>query len=297
MRRSIALASSALLLFSALAPVVHAATPEDPYEAANRRRYASHDAVDRKLILPLAKLYHALTPGFIGRGIHNLLVELSEPMTFANDVLQARPKRAAKTAARFMVNALVVGGLLDVAGKGGMPHRDNDFGITLGVWGVKPGPYLFVPLVGPTTTRDLFGMVVEQTADPRNFIRYRSHLQIDLPQAVVGALDKRYNAESDLHALLADSADPYATLRSSYLQDRQANVEDREAPPANLPDIESAPEAATPPAAESAPPATEPTPAEPAPAESAPAPQTRAALSEDGPMTTAGSDTLREAAL
>jgi phospholipid-binding lipoprotein MlaA len=301
MRRSIALASSALVLVSSLAGTARAATPEDPWESANRARYDAHGSIDRNIILPLAKLYHALTPGIIGQGIHNVLVELSEPMTFANDVLQARPKRATRTAARFAVNALAgFGGLIDVAAKGNTPHRDNDFGITLGVWGMKPGPYLFAPLLGPTTVRDLAGTFVELVADPRNYVAYRSHLKIDLSTAVAGALDKRDRAEADLQTLLRDSADPYATLRSAYLQDRQANVEDREAPPADLPDIQSAPTdtgAPPPPSPDGTTPSpenTQPPPAGPAPA---PAPQaaaptagTLASADLDAPMTTAGGD-------
>ncbi|HWA62340.1 MAG TPA: VacJ family lipoprotein [Caulobacteraceae bacterium] len=322
MTRHTALSTTMLGLAFAvgLAASARAQTPEDPWEHWNRRNYEAHDVFDKKILWPLARLYHALTPGIIGQGIHHVLVNLSEPVTFANDVLQVRPKRAFHTSVRFVSNSLAgIGGLMDVAGRAGIPHKDNDFGVTLGVWGFKSGPYIFAPLVGPTTVRDLTGTVIQAALDPFRFVDYRSRTQIDITWAVVGGLDKRYSSEADLNALLEGSTDPYATLRSAYLQDREANVEDREAPPANLPDIESEPapqspssqpppssqgEAPPPAEASQPPPATETAPppqAMAAPAHGADA-DARVASAEadaDGPISTAGADArpILEAAL
>jgi phospholipid-binding lipoprotein MlaA len=233
-------------------PAAVAAPPrEDPWEQLNRTNYAIERALDRHLIGPVAKVFRALTPGPIGRGLHNVLVNLSEPSVFINDVLQLRFKKASVTAERFVTNSTVgVLGLVDVAGRLGLPHHDNEFGVTLGRYGVYPGPYMYLPLGGPTTLRDLVGTGVDLLLDPFHWARFASQAEINGARLVVGGLDTRNSTEDELNTLLSDATDPYATLRSVYLQNKQGEV-DGEGAPANLPNFdEPAPTAAPAPAAE-----------------------------------------------
>ena len=224
------------------------ASPDDPYEHVNRRLYESSSGADSRIFLPIAKLYHALTPGPIGEAIHNVITNLSEPVVIANDILQARFKRAGRDMLRLTANSLAgFGGLMDVAGKAGLTHQDNDFGVTLGVWGVPPGPYLFLPLLGPSTVRDAIGAGVDGVASPLYFVRFPGRLTLSVSTQVVGALDLRIRSQGDMDALLSGAADPYATLRSVYLQSREAEIRGESAAPV-LPPIDE-PEPAAPPAA------------------------------------------------
>jgi phospholipid-binding lipoprotein MlaA len=217
------------------ADAVHA----DPFEKLNRKGFAVEMAMDRVIVGPLATVYRLITPGPIGAGLHHLLVNLSEPGVVINDTLQLRPKRAFLAAGRFLVNSTAgLGGLIDVAARDGVPHRNSSFGDTLGRYGVGPGPYLFLPLVGPSTVRDLAGDGVDATLDPIHFVRYRHRTKISIAVAIAGGLDQRAGAQQALGALLGDAADPYATLRSAYLQHRQSEVEGEPALPATLPDLD-----------------------------------------------------------
>jgi phospholipid-binding lipoprotein MlaA len=268
-----------------------AQTPDDPYEGINRAFYASTMHVSRTFVAPLARLYHALTPGLIGVAIHNMIVNLSEPVVIANDVLQLRLKAAARDTFRVAANtSLGIGGIVDLAGKEGMPHHDNDFGITLGVWGVKPGPYLFVPFLGPSTVRDSLGSGVDVLLNPFTYIRFPGRLTLQYTTIVAGTLDRRQTAQAQLDALTADAADPYATLRSVYLQSREASIRGENAAPELPPLDEPAP------AAPASPPQTGPgaaadpasSPASALATEAAPAyVQLAAASDADAPMATA----------
>ena len=197
-------------------PAAATHTPGDPWERLNRFNYAIEGALDRHLIIPITHIYAAITPGPIGRGIHNVLVNLSEPTVFFNDVLQGRIKQAEVTAGRFVTNSTIgVAGLIDVAGKWGMPHHNNEFGVTLGHWGVHPGPYMYLPIGGPTTLRDLVGAGADLLMDPFHWARFASQGEINGVRLVVGGLDLREAVEGQLNSLLSDATDPYATLRSA----------------------------------------------------------------------------------
>jgi phospholipid-binding lipoprotein MlaA len=227
----------------AATPPVAAAphTPGDPWERLNRINYAIEGALDKHLIGPIARIYTALTPGPIGRGIHNALVNLSEPSVFFNDMLQLRFKRAGITAGRFVTNTTIgVLGLVDVANKMGLPHHDNEFGVTLGRYGVYAGPYIFLPVGGPTTVRDLVGTGVDLLMDPFHWLRFASQVEINGTRLVTGGLDFRNSNEGQLNTLLADATDPYATLRSVYLQNKQSQI-DGEGAPLDLPAVDDVP--------------------------------------------------------
>jgi phospholipid-binding lipoprotein MlaA len=238
------------LLLLVLAPgLARAHAPGDPFEKLNRRGFAIQAVLDRYALGPLAMAWKALTPGPIGVAIHHVIVNIGEPLVVINDVLQLRPTRAARAVARFTLNSTVgLGGMIDVAVKAGLPHHLSSFGDTLGRYGVKPGPYLFIPMIGPTDFRDLVGNGVDATIDPVHFVRYPQRDWISISAALAGGLDQFAHSEGDLRALLSDAADPYATLRSTWLQNRAAEIAGDNAPalPA-LPDLgpaEPAPAAA-----------------------------------------------------
>jgi phospholipid-binding lipoprotein MlaA len=217
---------------------VRVARPNDPWEKLNRVGYAIEGVLDRYTFAPLAHAFNALTPGPIGQGIHNVVTNLTEPVIALNGLLQFRIRRGGAALVRFAFNSTIgVGGLVDVAAKGGIPHRANGFGNTLGLYGVRPGPYLYIPLAGPSTVRDLFGTFVDLVIDPVHLVNYSYRTEISVSSSLVRGLDQRVRTEGDLKALLSDAADPYATLRSTYLQNRQAEVEGGEALPV-LPDLD-----------------------------------------------------------
>ena len=303
MRRNLIFATAAagaLLLGGAACadpvPARGAPPPEDPFEAMNRGFYAGHNGLDRTVFLPLARLYRALTPGFIGEAIHNGVTNLAEPVGLANDILQGRFKQATHDALRITANSTAgLLGMMDVATPAGLPHHDNDFGITLGVWGVKPGPYLFVPILGPSTVRDTVGQVADIFLDPLLYMRFPGHMTLEITAPIVSGLDTRYRAEPGLQNILSQATDPYATLRSVYLQNREALVRGENASP-ELPPLDEPPTDQTSPSPSSsaladqgAPPPTDQTAPPPAPSAAAPAAETLAEATPDpdAPIATA----------
>jgi phospholipid-binding lipoprotein MlaA len=238
----------ATTLFDGITPVLAASrdapvasAPEDPWERPNRRSYAIEGALDRHVIGPAARFYHKVTPGPIGRGIHNVLVNLSEPVVIINDVLQLRFKQAGVSVARLVTNSTIgLAGLFDVASRAGLPHHANEFGVTLGRYGVPTGPYLYVPLVGPSTVRDLLGTGVDFVMNPLFWVTYADRTEVGAGQVTVGGLDTRVATEDQLNALLSGAVDPYATLRSVYLQNKKGEVEG-ESVPQELPSFDESP--------------------------------------------------------
>jgi phospholipid-binding lipoprotein MlaA len=220
---------------------VHAQTPDDPNEGLNRRLYDSTVHLSR-LLRPVVGLYRLLTPGPIGIAIHNVLTTLGEPVDIANDILQARLKAGGRDTVRFVANATIgIGGMIDVASRHGLPHHENDFGVTLGVWGVRPGPYMFVPFLGPSTVRDSIGLGVDVLLNPLTYARFPGHLTLEYTTIVVGGIDRIQSSQGQLETLTADAADPYATLRSVYLQSREAEIRGESAAPELPPIDEPAP--------------------------------------------------------
>ncbi len=205
-------------------PPSHALGVEDPFEGMNRFFYGIHEAIDHVILRPLALGYsQAAAP--VRKGLHNFINEIGEPMVFANDVLQLRMKRAGATLSRFVINGTIgVGGLFDPAAKMGLEYHDNGFGTTLGRYGVKPGPYVFLPLFGPSNFRDLIGAGLDVYLDPLGRIHYPSRAQVQTGVAIVRGVDQRVEAEPDLQQIESMGTDSYATLRSLYLQQREAEI-------------------------------------------------------------------------
>src|SRR5215472_8509495 len=143
----------------------------DPLEDVNRKIFDFNQFVDRNAIVPAAKAYRTALPDPVRDSVRDFLNNLREPLIFANDTLQGEFESAAKTVGRFVINSTIgMGGVVDVAGRWGIPHQDQDLGLTLGAWGVPEGPYLVIPVLGPSTPRDLGGQIAEGYGDPWNLL-------------------------------------------------------------------------------------------------------------------------------
>lgn len=220
------------------APLTATATHGDPLERFNRLMFHIGVRLDAAIARPLANGYQRVTPAPARRVVHNVLQNLGQPVVFANDVLQVRPVRAARTAARFVSNSTIgLAGMFDVAARAGLPQEDNDFGATLARYGVGPGPYLYVPLLGPTNARDLVGRGVDVAADPFSWTHARRAQAFDFARTGLSLADDRLNADADLTALHAGAADPYATVRAVYQQARAAELKGGETTLEALPEL------------------------------------------------------------
>ena len=148
---------------------------------------------------------------------------------------------------RIVINSTFgVAGFLDVAKKNGLPRHDNSFGTTLGRWGVGPGAYVFVPLLGPTTVRDGLGRIGDIGLNPLTYARFVGRTEIGIAGTVIQGLGERLDGERDLDHIRDTSTDPYATLRSYFLQNRQAEITGKDVDINALPDLDTDAPAATP---------------------------------------------------
>jgi len=195
----------------------------DPLEHSNRRLFAFNEILDRHVIRPAAVFVHHAMPKPLRVATGNFLRNLSEPVVALNDLMQARPAAAGQAATRFVLNSTVgVGGLADIATKAGVQHHDNGFALTLGRWGVAPGAYLYAPVFGPSSVRDSLGALVDLASNPFSYVGIPTSVMV-APDAA-GGLETRAALDGDLKSLHAFSTDPYATMRSFYLQSQEAKI-------------------------------------------------------------------------
>jgi phospholipid-binding lipoprotein MlaA len=200
----------------------------DPFEGYNRAIFSFNNAFDNAIGKPVAKGYRAVVPQPARTGIRNVLKNLKSPVIFGNQVLQGDLKGAANTLGRTVINTLIgVGGLFDVAEAGGIPYESEDFGQTLGVWGVGNGPYVVLPLLGPSSFRDAAGMTVDAFADPLNiYLRNTDQDEWLYARLGVTAVDTREEFLEILNDLEKNSIDYYSAMKSSYIQRRIALIAD-----------------------------------------------------------------------
>lgn len=248
----------------------------DPFEPVNRKLYAINQAVDRCCLGPAARTYGRVVPRPIRKGLQNFAQNLREPMVFANDLLQGRVGKAVNTFGRFTINTTFGAlGVVDVAKRGGLPHHDNGFGTTLGRWGANSGPYLFLPVLGPSTLRDAVGGVANIFLSPQYYADYPGDHVVGPLTLVTDGLNTRFRAQRALDTIQQTSTDPYATLRSYYLQSREAEIHGTVnatgLPDFDTPDMPGTPAAPAAPGA-SAPPELPDMPSEPEPQAVAPNP-------------------------
>ena len=200
----------------------------DPFENTNRKIFAFNQVVDRTVLVPVAKAYRASLPQPVRNSLRDFLNNLAAPLIFANDTLQGDFGRARETAERFVLDSTIgMAGLVDVAGRWGIPYHEQDLGITLGVWGIPAGPYLVLPILGPSDPRDLGGQVAEGFGDPWNLL-VTGHpwtlYWIPFARGAVSGIDQRARYLDTLADIERTSLDYYATIRSLYRQRRAALI-------------------------------------------------------------------------
>jgi phospholipid-binding lipoprotein MlaA len=211
----------------------------DPWEGVNRRLYAVHNVLDGIILEPIALGYRAIMPRPARSGVRNVLNNLNSPVVLANDVLQGSPKKAGVTIARFGINTtLGVAGIFDVADRMGLKRRSEDFGQTLGVWGAGEGPFLFIPLLGPTNVRDGVGRIVDFAFDPLNYATYDHDDTVNLTRAGLTAVDAREQLIEAVRDIEATSSDPYAATKRFYTKSRRAEIKDGAVDVESLPDFD-----------------------------------------------------------
>lgn len=200
----------------------------DPFESTNRAVFAFNTAVDDVLIHPAAKGYQAVVPKPARTGVSNFLRHLKSPVVFANQVLQGDADGAGDVFLRATINTFVgLGGIFDVAGHEGIEYESEDFGQTLGVWGIGHGPYLVVPLLGPSSVRDYAGYAVDSFADPLRWYLFNTDREgVYYAKVAADYFDLRQSLVDVLEDLRSSSIDYYASVRSTYYQRREALTND-----------------------------------------------------------------------
>jgi len=201
----------------------------DPLEDTNRAIFDFNQMVDRHVLVPVAEAYRTVLPEPVRDSLRDFLRNLRAPLIFANNALQGDFEHAGQTFARFTLNStLGVGGLIDVAGRWGqLPYHEQDLGVTFGVWGIPEGPYLVIPVLGPSDPRDLVGQTAEGFGDPFNkLVTGNPYTLYWIPfvRGGVSGIDQRSRYIETLSDIERTSLDYYATIRSLYRQRRAALV-------------------------------------------------------------------------
>jgi len=218
-------AALAACTLTASMPGAALAEGADPWVSLNRPIFAFNDALDRYALEPVARGYDFALPAFAKTGIRNFFANIWFPVVFTNCVLQAKPLEATQSFTRFFVNTtLGVGGFIDVATHVDVPAPHEDFGQTLGYWGVPTGPYLVLPLWGPSNIRDTVGRVADSAT---RVWPYFVPWWVSSGSSALDTVSTRARYLEEVKDLRESSVDYYAAVRDAYLQRREALVEDR----------------------------------------------------------------------
>jgi phospholipid-binding lipoprotein MlaA len=204
----------------------------DPIEPFNRKVFEVNLALDHWIARPVARRYRDWVPDWVRNRFHNALVNLNDPWTFVNDVLQGEADRAAQTMVRFMFNSTVgLGGMFDVIGASGGPrHHGEDFGQTLAVWGSPEGPYVMLPFYGPSNPRDIVGRAAAWFGDPGDMLLAEASDAATSTRMGMDVLDTRTELLDPIDDLERSSLDFYAAVRSLYRQNRANDIANRDQP-------------------------------------------------------------------
>lgn len=224
--RGLALAAGAC---AALAGCATPGNPQDPLEKLNRATFAFNDTVDRVALKPAATAYKEVLPSFVQTGVGNFFGNLSDAWSSVNNLLQGKGEAGATDLMRVALNStLGIAGILDIASEAGLQKHNEDFGQTLGVWGVPSGPYLMLPLLGPSTVRDTAALPADMWADAWTTVTPVSTRNIGIG---LRAVDQRA-AILDASSLMEDAAlDRYEFIRDGFMQRRESRVRDGESAP------------------------------------------------------------------
>lgn len=211
----------------------------DPFEKVNRSVLTVNESVDKAVIEPVARGYRYAAPKPVRTGVRNFLRNLKSPLTMGNQLLQGDMEGFANASGRLFINTLLgVGGIFDVADMGGIPYEAEDFGQTLAVWGVGNGPYIVIPLLGPSTARDGTGLLVDSLLDPVRIYLFAHDLEwLHYTRVGVSIIDQREELLDVIDDLRRNSFDYYAALRSAYYQRREALIRDMDPDTASGPEI------------------------------------------------------------
>ncbi len=232
--------AGAILLLAGCADVQDPSGANDPYESFNRQMFDFNRGVDKAVIKPVAEAYVEVVPEPARDGVHNVLVNLNLPVTFANDLLQGELNRGAETFWRFTINSsLGLGGLFDVATRNfHLPFHTEDFGQTLAVWGMDEGPYLMLPIIGPDPPRDIVGQVGDTLMDPWTYYPdVREKFWWSAGRGLLSGIDLRSRNLDTLDQIERQSIDLYASIRSLYRQNRNNEIRNGAADVSNLPNL------------------------------------------------------------
>lgn len=239
--RKLAVLSCGLILSACatMPPTPEMIANNDPYEPTNREMLKLNGKIDRYMVIPTVTTYFILVPDPGRRAVHRFLENLSLPTTFVNDILQGQITRGSQTMARFLVNTTIgFGGILDPASHMKIPDHGEDFGVTLGAWGVDEGPYLVLPFLGPSNPRDAFGLAADVGLDPTNYIPFKQHIWWAAGRYYFTVLDLRGQTFQTVQSIQRSSIDYYSALRSFYRQIRTKAVNTvRPQKPQELPDF------------------------------------------------------------
>ena len=206
-----------------------ASDPRDPFETANRHIYAFNDRLDTALVRPAAQVWADVMPQPVRTGVRNVLGNLGDVWTTVNAALQLKGQVAAQSAMRVAVNSTFgIYGLFDIASEAGLEKRREDLGQTLGYWGVQPGPYLVLPIFGPSTLRDASAMPVDWKASPGQYFPSGNPRAA---VALVNVTETRAGLLKATDAIRQASLDPYSFVRDAWLQKRENDVYDGNPPP------------------------------------------------------------------
>jgi phospholipid-binding lipoprotein MlaA len=237
------------------------ANPRDPLESVNRGIYEFNDAVDTVVMKPVAEAYRGVLPSFVRTSVRNFLDNIKDVLNLANNALQGKFYDALDDFGRIALNTTFgVAGLFDIASEAGLPKHDEDFGQTLGRWGVPSGPYVVLPFLGPSTLRDALALIVDWKTDPVTYVDPRRDRQIIWGVRIVS---RRADLLDASNLLETAALDPYEFLRDAYIQRRRNQVydgnpppekEDEDLPPPGPRSGQDAPAAAAAPVAETVPP-------------------------------------------
>lgn len=205
-----------------------ATDPRDPWEHTNRQIYAFNEKLDDAVVRPVAQAWVDVMPSFVRTGVRNFMGNLGDVWTFANAALQLKGQAAAETFMRVAVNSTFgFYGLLDIASEAGIEKRKEDLGQTLGHWGVKPGPYLVLPVLGPSTLRDTAALPVDLQASPG---QYFSETSQRAAVALLNVTETRAGLLKTTDAVKQASLDSYSFVRDAWLQKRENDVFDGNPP-------------------------------------------------------------------
>lgn len=204
------------------------ADPRDPIEPFNRAVYGFNDALDTTVLKPVATAYRDVTPQLIRRGVGNFFANLEDIWSFVNNALQFKGQAAGDSLARFGINTFFgMGGIFDLASDLSIEKHSRDFGQTLGYWGVAPGPYLVLPLLGPSSLRDTVALPVDMAGD---LVSQVSHIPTRNSAKVIRIIDNRSELLRAGDMLDEIALDKYSFIRDAYLQRRRNAIYDGNPP-------------------------------------------------------------------